>query len=553
VRRERFLVAVTLIALACLGFFVFPGHTWLQSDAQIYVAILEHLDNPFVLATDLVATRPHVTYTVYDETARALRHLTGSGFREVLLGEQLVFRVLGLWGVYLIATAFGLESWAALLVAAAFGLGATVNGPAVLTFEYEPVPRGFAVMLLFLALGLAAHNRFGASGAAGALAFLYHPPTAIPFWALSAIYWLVSGRRRIALRLLIPFIAAVFLLYVSAKLQGGEREMQELFGHIDHGLAELQQMRAPYNWIEKWPADWLWQYPTLAVVAAGAWWRLRPIRNAVLRWYCLALPFLGLAMIPVSWLLLEQVRWSLMPQFQPTRAVLFTTAFAVILSAIAGARAAAESRWVEAIAWFSVVYAIPANARFLPLFLMAPTDRLAARRIVIVAVLAVTTSVAVWLLGRGKVPAYAGLAWAAAVVLPVVLIPGWGAMKNYPDLHTPELAELSAWARSATGTDDMFLFAGMEHDLAPGIFRIDALRNIYVDWKGGGQVNLLKKFAEDWWRRWDAVRQGHFATGDEERYHLLGIDYVVLRPQDTIAGHTPLFRNRLYQVYALGH
>jgi len=43
--------------------------------------------------------------------------------------------------VYLLVSAFPLSRRAALLVAGVFSLGAIIDGPAVLTFEYEPVPR----------------------------------------------------------------------------------------------------------------------------------------------------------------------------------------------------------------------------------------------------------------------------------------------------------------------------------------------------------------------------------------------------------------------------
>src|ERR1700758_1635985 len=92
-------VAVALLAL--LSFFQFPGHTWLQQDSQIYTPILEHLRDPTVLAKDILVERPHVTFTLYDECALALRRLTGLEFRGVLGLEQLVTRALGIWGFYL--------------------------------------------------------------------------------------------------------------------------------------------------------------------------------------------------------------------------------------------------------------------------------------------------------------------------------------------------------------------------------------------------------------------------------------------------------------------
>src|ERR1044071_5785035 len=95
------LLAAAVLALALLTFFEFPGHTWLQQDTQIYVPILEHLRDPSVLRNDVLVQRPHVSFTLYDEIALALRAATGLGFGQVLAGEQIVTRALGIWGLYL--------------------------------------------------------------------------------------------------------------------------------------------------------------------------------------------------------------------------------------------------------------------------------------------------------------------------------------------------------------------------------------------------------------------------------------------------------------------
>src|SRR5690242_18705831 len=151
---KRLGLAVAIAAIALLTFFQFPGHTWLQQDTQIYVPILEHLRDPSVLRNDIVASHPHVAFTLYDEVARALRSATGFGFREVLEAQQVITRALGIWGLYLMAEAMGLAFAQALAVAAICSLGATIAGPAVLTFEYEPSPRAFAVPLLICGMGL---------------------------------------------------------------------------------------------------------------------------------------------------------------------------------------------------------------------------------------------------------------------------------------------------------------------------------------------------------------------------------------------------------------
>ena len=52
-----FLVSLALVFCTWLGFRWFPGHTYLQSDTQIYLPMLERLDQPGYLARDFVATR----------------------------------------------------------------------------------------------------------------------------------------------------------------------------------------------------------------------------------------------------------------------------------------------------------------------------------------------------------------------------------------------------------------------------------------------------------------------------------------------------------------
>ena len=85
---KRVWAGAAILAISLLHFFQFPGHTWLQSDTQIYAPILEHMWDPTVLGKDLIVQHPHVAFTLYDETAIALRKATGLDFRQVLEGEQ---------------------------------------------------------------------------------------------------------------------------------------------------------------------------------------------------------------------------------------------------------------------------------------------------------------------------------------------------------------------------------------------------------------------------------------------------------------------------------
>jgi hypothetical protein len=137
-----------------------------------------------------------------------------------------------------------------------------------------------------------------------------------------------------------------------------------------------------------------------------------------------------------------------------------------------------------------------------------------------------------------------------AAVLAFFAIPTLGGVVNYPRLHTPELAQLSAWARSSTPPDAVFLFPDAARGLDPGIFRAEALRAVYVDWKSGGQANYLQDFAGEWWLRWQQTMARRFTPADMSKYEGLGIAYVVLQ-QKTRPPQPPLFQNAKYAAYAV--
>ncbi len=72
----RWFIAAAIVCLTLLGFFRFPGHTFLQSDTQIYLPILERLWDSSVFGRELLALDPHVSFTIYDEMALTLRRVT---------------------------------------------------------------------------------------------------------------------------------------------------------------------------------------------------------------------------------------------------------------------------------------------------------------------------------------------------------------------------------------------------------------------------------------------------------------------------------------------
>ena len=517
-------VAAGIAMLTALTWFAFPGHTWLQQDTQIYVPILQHLRDPAVLRRDILVERPHVSFTLYDETARGLAGITGLDFRAVLEGEQIATRALGIWGLYLMATALGLSAPASLLVAGAISLGASIVGPEVLSFEIEPDPRGFAVPLLFLAIGLVAHRRELAAGNVGAAAFLIHPPTVVPFWAVYAALAIV--RRRF--RAFVPLAAACILLAIAARFQDGASEAQLFFARIPPTLERLQRMRAWYSWVSEWRPVWLAYYAGVYAVCCLAYVRVRQRAPRDLRFFLIGLPLVGMLSVPASYLLLEKMKWILLPQLQPMRALLFLVVIAELCAGAAGVMAAQSRRYVEALAWFLVVY------------LVAMVPHVSVLAAVILAVLAAG---AAW----SEAPAALAVATAAAFLI----IPTLGGVRTHPQLHTPELAQLSSWARTSTPRDALFLFADAGKALQPGIFRAEAERALYVDWKGGGQVNYLPELGAEWWRRWQATLAQPFASRNVGRYQSLGIDYIVLAPRDRVPDHTVAFENGRYLVYRL--
>jgi len=521
--------AAAALALSLLTFFQLPGHTYLQQDSQIYVPILEHLRDPSVLRNDILAQQPHVAFTVYDEAARFLRVVSGLGFREVLTLQQIVTRALGIWGLYLMATALGLSIGPAVLVAAICSLGARILGPEVLTWEYEPTPRAFAVPLLLCGVGLAAHRRYFAAGIAGSAAFLYHAPTAAPFWAVFVV--LLALRKKASG--MVPLLAGGVLLAIAAWAQVGSGEGQMFFARLTPFQEQLQRMRTPYVWISAWPAGLIPHYLILAGILLAAFARIRRTISLDAGLFLLGLPALGLASMPLSWLLLERWGWALVPQVQPMRALLFVALSMQFLTAAAGVDAVTRRRPWEAFGWFALAYLLPLDAVI--------TRPLPWRGFVLVLVFAALTVLA----ARFHTLLAPAAALAAFFAIPLV-----SGVVNYPRLHTAELAQLSEWARSSTPQDSVFLFPDAGHALHPGVFRSEALRAVYVDWKGGGQVNYLKDFGDQWWFRWQQTMANGFHPAEILKYGGLGITYVVLQPQNRLP-RPPVFENLKYVAYSV--
>lgn len=533
------LAAIASIALG--GYFFFPGHTFLQSDTQIYIPVLERLWNPSLYQNELIVSGAHVSLTIYDEVALLLRRipavLGGASFERVLTAQQLLFRALGLLGIYFMGRAMKLGRVHSVLVAAACSLGATIIGPAVLTIEYEPVPRGFAIGLIVFALGCVAREWWALAGTAASLAFLYHAPAIWPFWMIVPLLLLAPNSFRERAWLYRTLGIAIVVLGVLAWMQAGIREEQQVFRLLEPEHAKLQLTRASYNWISVWFGRFIGYYLFAAVVLGAAYWRLRHDIPPVLKPFLIGMPAAGLLSVPVSYLLLEKLGWSLVPQVQPMRALLYVVEFALILAAVAGVKAAARNRWPEAFAWFVFVYSVPVSWRTV----LTLTEWEVAQKPLTILLCAAVAFVAC----RFR-PAVI-----VAVAMPMFLIPNWAKVKNYAQAERPALTQLYTWARNSTPVEKVFLFPDAARSLEPGVFRARALRAVYVDWKGGGQVNYFPRYAREWWRRWQAAMEPKFTADRVPELAALGIDYLVLKHGHELEGREPLFDNADYTVYSI--
>jgi len=539
--RDRLAICAGIAALTLLSYFEFPGHTFLGSDTQIYIPLLQHLWDPSSLAQDLIATKPHLSFTLYDEITVALRWITHSSFKAVLIAQQLVFRACEILGVYLLAASFPLARRMAMLAAALFTLGATIAGPAVLTFEYEPVPRGFAIGLMFLAIGLVAQEHLMLADIAAAVAFLYHPPTVWVFWAL---YLFLTLHKR-DYRDLWPLAIGIAVLFISSQFQSGISEKQVFFNRITPELEKLQRMRAAYNWVSTWSYTLIGQYIFLWIVSLVAFFRVRP---KAARLFLIGMPAIGLLSIPLSYVLLDKLKWGLIPQFQPARATLFITAFAVILSAAAGIRAAERKQWLESVAWFAIVIAVPVSARVFSILLPDLTNPLIRRQFILTLILAIALTCVVyiqrWPNKRFSLPLLAGIALA-----PFFLLPRIGQVRNYTIADRSGIESLAQFARTNTPKDAVFLFGDAGTSPAPSIFRAESDRAVYVDWKSGGQMNFHESFALEWWRRWQNTNALRFDPSKTDRLPALGIDYLVLSRTHRLDKWQPVFESNELSIY----
>jgi hypothetical protein len=201
-------------------------------------------------------------------------------------------------------------------------------------------------------------------------------------------------------------------------------------------------------------------------------------------------------------------------------------------------QAGARRDWAESAAWLLVPIIVPLHKSVLPLVTFNLVDALTLREAVVL-FSAVAVIAAAILLRPPLV---------IAVLCAYIAIPVGAGVVNYPPLWTPDLIALDDWARSSTPKAALFHFPQAGHALYPGIFRAEALRSVYVDWKTGGQVNYFKSLGEEWWSRWQDTM---LRDADVAELKSRGINYVVVKNPSNWNAGTAVYSNTTYSVYRL--
>jgi hypothetical protein len=542
-------VFLALIALAVIGLLYFPGTQYLTSDTQIYVPLLEHRYDPTVLTKDPLVHYPHLGLSLYDEIVTGIRRVTGWDVHTVVYLHQVFFRLVQLFAAYWIALGIGCGRWHSLWIAAMVEATAFVSGPSVMVVEYDAVPRGYTFSLAMLAIACVAYGRLWLASIAAGVSLFFQGGTAYPFLLCFGPY-LLLGRRDESplyrLRFLLPVMGGLLLVAGSAISQGGASDTIKL---VPDWLEELQRLRASYNYPSTWHPAVLWVPVALSLVSMGAWWRIRHALPSRMHWFLLGTTLVGLLSIPVAWFLMEDLRLFLAAQLQPARAVAFMYAIAIPVIAAAGFFAIRQSRFVEAFLWFTGALAIPFSNQ-LVFFVGAngwPTSRYSFLWAPAIALLALMVF---WLWARRRtVPAIllgVILALAPFYILRDVL----GTNAFATDARNTDVSALAEWAAANTPKDAVFAFPGFGRSNHPGVFRSEALRAVYSDWKSGGQVNFSADFARVWWERWNQVMKAkEFSPSQAPYLRNLGIDYLVVPPPQVPQGIKPEYQNEQFSVF----
>jgi hypothetical protein len=542
-RAAAFALCLAIVAAAWLEFRVFPGHTYLEGDTQLYVPMLERVDAPGLLARDLVAANPNLSLTAYDEVTVFLHKEGRLTFRRALLGQQFLFRIAALSGVFLLARSTGLSDLFAFLLAAIVNLGATLAGPLAFLAEREPLPSAFAFSLTLLAMGFLAVQKPLLAGLACGISFLYDPVLALPFWLVLLAGFCFDREMRVLARPMLPiFLVFALLLANLAQLQpaaGGEPP----FARLSWQEAAFQRAQTPYLYVSLWSAGDVYQFLALYVFAFWAAVRVWPLLPRRFLWLVLGAGLCGLLSIPLSYLLLDQNHLAWAARLRLPQTLLFTALAGATLFGLAGMRAILHHHTWEALGWFTLLFALPVSTGLFDILRIVNVER--ASQFAIACGLAAL--LAGLLLGFATGPAR--FLTLAAPVLAIF------ALAQVPGLHSPPIpfrqsvGNLAAWADGSTWGSSIFLFADADKATYPGVFRAQSRHGLWVDWKSREGVAYSETAAMRWQERWQRAMKDGFSPSRLESILPLPIDYYVLKRQNQLIGVRYAFVNQDFVVY----
>jgi hypothetical protein len=537
------LLCLAIFAAAWLEFQVFPGHSYLEGDTQLYLPMLERVDSPGLLSRDLVATNPTLALTAYDEVTLLLHEAARQPFRRSLLSQQFVFRIAALLGVFLLARATGLSHLFALIVASIVNLGAWLAGPAVCLTDREPLPGPFAFALTLLAMGLLANEKPLLAGVAGGIAFLYDPILALPFWAVSLVAFCFDPDLRRLVRPTLPiFLVFLLLLANLAQLQPGASG-DPAFAHIPAQLATFQHTYTPYLYVGSWPTGEFVQFLALCAFAAWAASRSWELLGKCFRWLVLGTAICGMLATAMSYLLIDRNYFTWAARLQPARALLFTVSAAALLFGLAGMRAILRRHSWEALGWFLLLFTLPARVGVVDFFPIATSERVS-RFAMAAALAALLTSL---LIGFASGPAR--LITLAAPALACLALAHIRGLQPSPIPYRDSLAGLAAWAEADTWGSSVFLFPDAGKAAWPGVFRAQSRHALWADWKSAKGVAYSEIAAATWQKQWQQTMQNSYSTPRLEEMLALPVDYYVLKTRNQLTGQRPVFSNRDFLVY----
>lgn len=471
--RRLLLLAAAFAALTAFEFQVFPGHTYLRGATQLYVPMLQRLATPGYLSRDLVATHPDFTYTIYDEVTILLSSAPGLDFEKALGIQQLLFRLAGLIGLFLISKAAWFHDFPALILSAVVNFGSRLAGPQVRLFDPEPTAEAFAFSLAIFATGCLVRGRSLLAGLAGGLALLYDALIAAPFWIVVIASLIFHRSARSLLRPTLTLLVVFILLLANlAQLQPGISESVPFFSTTPGDVWSVLRFRTPFVWPSLWPRGQIYLFVGIWTLSVWAIARDGDRRYRRVRWFLTGLSLLGTVSIPATVTFLARFRWALIADVQPARMVMFTVCISALACGITAIRSFQMKRWREGVAWAVAVCAI----QILP-----------------------------------------GVAYAQQ------------SMQNRWRPVADAVQQLAAWGEANTWGSSLFAFPDAGHADYPSIFRARSRRGLWVDWQSGIIAGTSDSAARAWWERWNSLMQGPFSVPRVQRELTLPVDYWVLK------------------------